>query len=114
MTMFAYEPLPTQFLDDPKIELSVRNAIGDIRQPWIDLGGKLGISPFEAKALFALGMMRQYVLSANAVLKVLRHSGFLSACGLVGSGVELLGRCIHADKKVRQDPIGESMKRLEE
>jgi len=87
--------------------------VGDIRQPWIDLGSELGISPFTAKALFALGMMRRYVLSANAVLKDLRHQGFVSAYGLLSSGVELLGRCIHPDKRVRQDPVSGSKKRLE-
>jgi hypothetical protein len=112
--MFAYEPLPIQYLDDPGIKSNVRSAVGDIRQPWVELGSEFGISAFAAKALFALGMMRRYVLSANAVLKDLGHLGFLSACGLLGSGVELLGRCIHPDKKVRQDPVSESMKRVEE
>lgn len=112
--MFAYEPMPIQYLDDPNIKSSVRSAVGDIRQPWIDLGSEFGISAFSAKALFALGMMRRYILSANAILRDLRHLGFLSACGLLGSGVELLGRCIHPDKKVRQDPVSGSMERLEE
>lgn len=111
--MFPYEPSPIQYLDAPGIKLSVRRAVDDIRQPWIDLGSEFGISTFAAKALFALGMMRRYVLSANAVLKDLRHLGFLSACGLLGSGVELLGRCIHPYEKVRQDPVWESGKRLE-
>ena len=88
--MFPYEPVPTQYLDDPGIGLSDRTSVGDIRQPWIELGTEFGVSAFARKALFALGMMRRYVLSANAVLKDLRHSGFLSACGLLGSGVELL------------------------
>lgn len=56
--------------------------------------------------------MHRYVLSADLVLRDLRHLGFLSACGLLGSGVELLGRCIHDDKKVRQDPERESGRRL--
>ena len=111
--MFSYEPLPILYLDDPGIKSSVRSAVGDIRQPWADLGSEFGTSAFAAKAIFALGMMRRYVLSANAILRDLRHCGFLSACGLLGSGVELLGRCIHRDKKVRQDPMRESMKRLE-
>lgn len=111
--MFTYEPLPTQFLDATGINPNVRNAVGDIRQPWIDRGSELGISAFAAKALFALGMMRRYVLSANAILRDLRHLGFLSACGTMGSGVELLGRYIHPDKKVRQDPEHESMERLQ-
>lgn len=111
--MFSHEPSPIQYLDDPGIRSSIRNAVGDIRQPWVDLGSEFGISAFAAKALFALGMMRRYVLSANAILRDLRHLGFLSACGLLGSGVELLGRCIHPEKKVRQDPVHESMKRLE-
>jgi hypothetical protein len=111
--MFIYEPIPIQYLDDPGIRANVRSAVGDIHQPWVDLGSEFGISAFAAKALFALGMMRRYVLSANAILKDLRHLGFLSACGLLGSGVELLGRCIHPERKVRQDPVSESMKRLE-
>lgn len=113
MTVFPYEPMPVQYLDYPGIRPSVRNTVGDICQPWVDLGSQSQISPFAAKALFALGMMRRYVLSANAMLKDLRHSGFLSACGLLGSGVELLGRCVHENRKVRQDPQHESMKRLE-
>lgn len=111
--MFTYEPLPTQYLDAPGIKQSVRNAVGDIRQPWIDLGSEFGISPFAAKALFALGMMRRYVLSANVILRDLRHLGFVSACGLLGSGVEILGRCVHQDKMVRQDPISGSLERLQ-
>lgn len=111
--MFTYEPVPIQYLDAPGIKSSNRNAVGDIRQPWIDLGSEFSISAFAAKALFALGMMRRYVLSANAILKDLRHLGFLSAYGLLGSGVELLGRCIHQDKKARQDPESDSSTRLQ-
>ena len=111
--MFTYEPLPIQYLDAQGIGQTVRNSVGDISQPWIDLGLEFSISAFAAKALFALGMMRRYILSANAILKDLRHLGFLSACGLLGSGVELLGRCTHQDGKVRQDPVGESMNRLQ-
>jgi hypothetical protein len=111
--MFTYEPLPIQYLDYPRIKPSIKNAVGDILQPWVDLGSESGISAFAAKALFALGMMRRYVLSANAILRDLLHLGFLSACGFLGSGVELLGRCIHQDKKVRQDPVSESIKRLQ-
>ena len=111
--MFPYEPTPIQYLDDPGISASDRATVGDIRQPWIELGSEFEISAFAAKALFALGMMRRYVLSANAILKDLRHLGFLPACGLLSSGVELLGRCIHPDKKVRQDPRYGSWERLE-
>ena len=111
--MFPYEPMPVRYLDDPGIQESVRNTVGDICQPWVDLGSQFEISGFAAKALFALGMMRRYTLCANAVLRDMRHSGFLSACGLLGSGVELLGRCLHESTKVRQDPRYESMKRLE-
>ena len=111
--MFTYEPSQIQYLNHPHIKPSVQNAVGDILQPWVDFGSEFGISAFEAKALFALGMMHRYVLSANAILKDLRHLGFLSAYGLLGSGIELLGRCIHPDKKVRQDPVSESMKRLQ-
>ena len=114
MIMFTYEPLLFQYLDDPGISQQIRQDVGDIRKPWVDLGSTVGISPFAAKALFTLGMMRRYVLSANAILKDLRHLGFLSACGLIGSAVELLGRCTHQDKFVRQDPRSGSMKRLEE
>jgi len=112
--MFTYEPLPTQYLDASGIKQNVRNAVGDIRQPWVDLGSEFGISAFAAKALFALGMMRRYILSANVILKDLRHLGFLPACGVLGSGVEILGRCIHQDKTVRQDPISGSLERLQE
>ena len=111
--MFPCEPSPVRYLDATGIDSSIQSAVGDILQPWIDLGSQFGISAFAAKALFALGMMRRYILSANMVLKGLRHLGFLSACGLLGSGAELLGRCIHGDKKVRQDPVKESSKRLE-
>jgi hypothetical protein len=107
--MFNHEPLPIQYLDDP----GIKNAVGDIRQPWLDLGSEFGISAFAAKALFALGMMRRYILSANAVLKCLHHLGFLSAYGLFASGGELMGRCTHSDKGVRQDPKSSSGKRLE-
>lgn len=110
--MFPYEPPLSQFLDDPEVKASIRNAVGDIRQPWIDIGATLGMSAFAAKALFALGIMRRYVLSANSVLKDLRHLGFLSAYSLLSSGVEVLGRCLHEDKIVRQDPVGRSTERL--
>lgn len=112
--MFVYEPVPVQYLDDPKIKTGVRNAVGDIRQPWVDLSSQLSASAFEVKTLFVFGMMRRYFLSANTILRDYRHLGFLSACGLIGSSIELLGRCIHPNRKVRQDPISESMKRLEE
>lgn len=111
--MFPYEPLLSQYLDAPKINSRDRDAVDDIRQPWVDLGSEFGISAFSAKALFALGMMRRYILSANAVLRDLRYQGFLSAYELLGSSVELLGRCIHPDLKVRQDPVSGSMERVE-
>jgi hypothetical protein len=47
------------------------------------------------------------------ILRDLHHLGFLSACGLLGSGVEILGRCIHQDKTVRQDPVSGSLERLQ-
>ena len=47
------------------------------------------------------------------ILRDLRHLGFLSACGLLGSGVEILGRCIHQDRTVRQDPVSRSLDRLQ-
>jgi hypothetical protein len=111
--MFPYEPPLIQYIDDPDIKPSTRTRIGDIRQPWIDLGSMCGVSEFSAKALFSLGMMRRYVLSANTVLSTMRFHGFISAYSLLSSGIELLGRCIHPKKKVRQDPVSESMNRLE-
>ena len=113
VAMFTYEPSPTQYLDASGIKPKVRDAVGDIRQPWVDLGLECGISAFAAKALFALGMMRRYIQSANVILRDLRHLGFLSACGLLGSGVEILGRCIHQDRTVRQDPVSRSLDRLQ-
>lgn len=111
--MFTYEPLPIQYLDASGLKQNVQNAVGDIRQPWVDLGSESGISAFAAKALFALGMMHRYVLSANVILRDMRHLGFLCAYGLLGSGCEILGRCIHQDKTVRQDPVSGSSERLQ-
>lgn len=108
--MFPYEPDLSTYIDDPKI----RSAVGDIRQPWVDLGNKCGVSPFATKLLFVLGLSRRYVLSANAVLKDMRHLGFLSAYGLLCSGIELLGRCVHAQKAIRQHPKDQSTERLKE
>ena len=114
--MFACEPMLSQYIDvdksKPEITQQMRNAIGDIRQPWIDVGNRCGMSGFEAKALFAIGMMRRYILSANAVLQIMNYRGFASAYGLLSSGVELLGRCTHPSKKVRQHPVSCSMERL--
>lgn len=110
--IFPYEPPLSQYLDYPGVNPKVRNDVGDIRQPWIDLGTELGIGEFAAKALFSLGIMHRYVLSANAVLKEMHHLGFLSAYSLLSSGFEVLGRCTHSSKKVQQDPIGGSGKRL--
>lgn len=108
--MFPYEPPLSQHVDDP----GIKHQVGDIRQPWVDLGNQCKVSEFAAKALFSLGMMRRYVLCANAVLKHMRHRGFPSAYGLLTSGIELLGRCIHPAKKVRQHPVSCSGDRLEE
>lgn len=110
--MFPNEPQLSQHLDFPRVRVSDRNAVGDIRQPWIDIGATLGISAFTAKALFALGIMRRYVLSANLVLKEMRHLGFLSAYSLLSSGIEVLGRCIHDNIAVRQNPVLRSTDRL--
>jgi hypothetical protein len=110
--MFSYEPVLTQYLDGPKITSNIRKAVGDIRQPWIEVAAISGTSMFEAKALFALGMMRRYVLSANAVLKDTRFYGFISAYALLSSSIELLGRCIHSNKDVRQHPVSCSTERL--
>lgn len=116
MSIFPYQPTLSTNLDDPYFNTgkpnSIRMAVGDISAPWSDLGGMCGTSPFAAKVLFVIGMTRRYVLLANAVLKETRHHGFLSAYGLLSSGIELLGRCIHPDKKVRQDPISDSQERL--
>jgi hypothetical protein len=110
--MFPNEPQLSQYLDYPRVRENDRNAVGDIRQHWIDIGDTLGISAFTAKTLFVLGIMRRYVLSANSVLKEIRHLGFLSAYSLLSSGVEVLGRCIHADIAVRQNPVSRSTNRL--
>lgn len=109
MRLFPYQPRLAQYIADP----TLKPKVGDIQAPWIEIGMALDISPFEAKAFFALGMMRRYYVSANAVLGKQRHRGFLSAYELLGSGVELLGRCIHDDQNVRQHPRSESMRRLE-
>lgn len=109
MSLFSCQPPLAQHITDTNWQ----SRVGDIKTPWIDIGSKLGISGFEVKAFFALGMMRRYYLSANAVLCEQRHLGFLSAYELLSSGVELLGRCIHDAQDVRQHPRSESMKRLE-
>lgn len=109
MSLFSCQPPLVQYITDTNSQ----SKVGDIKTPWIDIGSKLGISDFEAKAFFALGMMRRYYLSANAVLCEQRHFGFLSAYELLSSGVELLGRCIHDDQNVRQNPVSKSMNRLE-
>jgi hypothetical protein len=112
--MFPNEPALSQSFDPSitSIDQNVRNTIGDIRQPWVEMGNQCGVSEFAAKALFALGMMRRYILSANAVLKEMRYHGFLSAYSLLSSSVELLGRCIHRDIEVRQHPVRHSGRRL--
>src|SRR4030042_6469570 len=106
--MFQNEPQLSQYLDFPGVRASDRNTVGDIRQHWIDIGATLRISAFTAKALFALGIMQRYVLSANSVLKEIRHLGFLSAYSLLSSGIEVLGRCIHDNIGVRQNPVSGS------
>ncbi len=111
--MFTYQPALSQFLDSTvSVSHTVRTAIGDMQQPWIDLAQVCGVSAFDAKALFSLGMMRRYILSANSVLKELKFHGFLSAFSLLSSAIELLGRCIHPDLKKRQHPIDFSKDRL--
>ncbi len=117
MSLFKYQPELAKSIDNAKLREKVGDI--DIRQPWIDMSEKFEkggviISPFEAKAFFALGMMRRYILSANAVLRDLRHLGFLSAFSLLSSGVELLGRCVHECIEVRQNPVGCSTQRLKE
>lgn len=104
--MFPYQPsLTSSLAGSPKV--------GDIRQPWIDLSGRCGMSEFSAKSLFAVAMMLQFVESANAILHQMRFRGFLSAFELMASGVELLGRCVHPDPTVRQHPTQRSRDRLE-
>ena len=111
--MFPCQSALSQFLDPTvSVKQAVRTAIGDIQQPWIDLGKEWRMSAFDAKALFSLGMMRRYILSANSVLKELRFHGFLSAFALLSSAIELLGRCTHPNLEVRQHPIEKSMDRL--
>ncbi|MBN1311953.1 MAG: hypothetical protein JXB30_11100 [Anaerolineae bacterium] len=109
-SLFPHRPLPAQYVSIPRWQ----SVLGDIRQPWVDLGSQLTLDPFEAKALFALGMMRRYFLSANAVVGTMRHRGFLSAYSLMCSGIELLGRCISTDQEARQDPRQHSGDRLQE
>jgi hypothetical protein len=103
--MFPYKPPLCQYINI--------QGVGDIRQPWVDLGKGCGVSDFAAKALFTLGLMRRYILSANAVLRIMDYRGFLSAYGLLSSGIELLGRCVHEDIDCRQHPTSKSRKRLE-
>lgn len=104
--MFPYQPsLTSSIAGGPKV--------GDIRQPWMDLSGRCGMSEFSAKALFAVALMLQFVESANATLHQMRFRGFLSAFELMASGVELLGRCVHPDLTVRQHPTQKSGDRLE-
>jgi hypothetical protein len=102
----------SQNIDDPSISLTIRSDVGNIRQPWVDLGSKCGVSEFSAKALFALGMLRRYILSANTVLMAMRFHGFVAAYSLLSSGIELLGKCVHANKEVRQQPVAKSSERL--
>jgi hypothetical protein len=111
--MFPYQPALSQFID-PTILVSqtIQTAIGDLQQPWIDLGQVCGVSAFAAKALFSLGMMRRNVLSANAVLKEQRFHGFLPAFALLSISIELLGRCTHPELEKRQHPTAKSMDRL--
>ena len=68
--MFFCEPTLSQYID---LGEELRSKVGDIRQPWVDVSNKCGVSPFAAKALFALGMMRRYILSANVILKNMGH-----------------------------------------
>lgn len=114
--MFPIEPPLSQYISisaQHRINSDLQTAIGDIRQPWIDLGNTLGLSAFTTKALFSLGMMQRYILSANVVLKDMRHHGFLSAYGMLSSGIELLGRCVAEEEAVRQHPRLFSGKRLQ-
>jgi hypothetical protein len=106
--IFPYEPALTQYLADPV----TGSQIGDIRQPWIDLSARCGVSEFSAKALFAVGLMVQYVESADAVLEATHFRGFLSAFRLMASSIELLGRCVHPDIAARQHPHSRSGDRL--
>jgi hypothetical protein len=113
MPSFPYEPTPIASLDDPSIDTKLVRAVGDILQPWVTAGNDIGASAFAAKAFFVLGIIRYYVLSANAVLKQMGHLGFPSAFEVLGSAVEVIGRCVHTERAVRQDPVSGSNKRLE-
>jgi hypothetical protein len=96
-----------------RIDSKLKRDVGDIRQPWIDLGSQCAVTRFTAKALFAFGIMIYYVDAAN---RILRHSGvwgLLPAYGLLCTSVELLGRCTHPKQYLRQHPSQGSGKRLE-
>lgn len=112
--MFAHEPPLIQQVNDTGFRKKIKAPLGDVRQPWIDLSQTCGISEFAAKAFFVFGVMRRYILSANAILCKMNHYGFLSAYGALSSAIELLGRCIHADDEVRQHPEQHSLARLKE
>jgi hypothetical protein len=112
--MFPYQPPLADRISLSSDRGGISAQVGDIREPWTRLAGECGITEFEAKALFCLGMVRRYVLSANEVLRGLRHQGFASGYALLSSGVELLGRCVHPDTAVRQHPIVHAGTRLAE
>jgi hypothetical protein len=107
--MFHYEPKLTKLISNAKYS----NSVGDISKPWKNIGKTLNISTFRAKAYFAVGMIYRYISNANAILCSSKHNGFVSAYAILCSGVELLGRCIHKDINVRQNPVGNSGDRLD-
>ena len=43
----------------PSVYQKLISAVGDMRQPWIEKGDAVGITPFDAKALFAIVMMKR-------------------------------------------------------
>ncbi len=114
--MFPYKPPLSQYLTNVPSQLdnNLIKSIGDIKQPWADLADPPELDEFSAKTFFVIGMIRRYILSANAILGVMDHEEFLTAYLLLCVGIELLGRCCHPDKLIRQHPTNKSNERLKE
>ncbi len=110
--MFRYQPPIIQIVSDSNFRHRLHEPLGDVRQPWIDIALECNVTEFEAKALFTLGLMRRYVLSANEILRGLRHRGVPFAYAMLSSSIELLGRCIHPNDEYRQHSEKHSTHRL--